>query len=97
MLSNLSSDVTTNISSHLFGEPKYMQFKYNNVFKQIQQKTNLRLDRMTMIILWLVAPYVKVIVQIHLNYQRPEYALRLIIRNKPKWQKKYIKQSHMIT
>ena len=39
MLSNLSPDVVTNISSYLLGEPKYMKFKYNNnALKQIQQK-----------------------------------------------------------
>ena len=30
MLSNLSSDVITNISSYLLGEPKYMKFKYKS-------------------------------------------------------------------
>ena len=38
MLSNLSSDVITNISSYILGEPKYMKFKYNNALKQIQKK-----------------------------------------------------------
>ena len=38
MLSNLSSDVITNISSYLLGEPKHMKFKYNNALKQIQKK-----------------------------------------------------------
>ena len=38
LLSNLSSDVITKISSYLLGEPKYMKFKYNNTLKQVQQK-----------------------------------------------------------
>ena len=37
-LSNFSSEVLSKIIEFKLGEPKYLKFKYNNAFKQIQKK-----------------------------------------------------------
>ena len=96
MLSNLSSDVITNISSYILGEPKYMKFKHNNALKQIQQKykpisygletnMNCRRDNIIENLYFEIEPKVK----------SKSYVLHLILKQ-TEHIKKIVNQSHLM-
>ena len=82
MLSNLSSDVITNISSYLLGEHKYMKFKYNNALKQIQQKCRPEIEdiRYYNDITTNEYQYENYFYTVNPKYKTLDYGLKLIIR-----------------
>ena len=82
MLSNLSSDVITNISSYLLGEPKYMKFKYNNALKQIQKKCRPEIEDLRYYndITTNEYAYENYFYTVNPKYLTLDYGLKLIIR-----------------
>ena len=96
MLSNLSSDVITNISSYLLGEPKYMKFKYNNALKQIQKKCRPEIEdlRYYKDITTNEYQYENYFYTVNPKYKTLDYGLKLIIRQ-TEMVKDFIKKSFL--
>ena len=82
MLSNLSPDVTTNISSYLLGEPKYMRFKHNNTLKQVQKKCRPEIEDIRYYNGLLNNEYTfeNYFYTVNPKYKTLDYGLKLIIR-----------------
>ena len=96
ILSNLSSDVITNISSYLLGEPKYMKFKYNNALKQIQKKCRPEIEDLRYYndITTNEYQYVFFFFTVNPKYKTLDYGSTLIIRQ-TEMVKDFIKKSFL--